>query len=345
MTEKKHAPTRRALRLARRRGEVPYSADVTSTLVFAATSGAAAALAGWWFDSLHGLWHRATGAPVLRQPLEHLVALLLDAGRVSFGGMLLICAVALVAATAGGILQVGGMMAWQRLQPDFSRLNPASGLERIVSMRNLVNLLKLLVKAALLAALMSVVVRIHLQTAAGLGQLAPAMQAAAVGQALLSTFAWAGLICAAMAGVDHWHQRFEFMKQHRMSHEDLRRDHREAEGDPLNRSRRRSAHFESVYLSLADRMRAASLVVQSRRVAIALQYVGEQDLPRVIARGEGAVADRLQQLAADAQVPVQFDPALAERLFDEAALDRPIPAGCFEAVADLLRRAGWEVTQ
>ena len=88
------------------------------------------------------------------------------------------------------------------------------------------------------------------------------------------------------------------------------------------------------------RVRAASVVVQSRRVAIALQYVGEQDLPRVIAHGEGAVARKLAELAAEAQVPVQFDAALAERLFEDAAIDQPIPASSFEAVADLLRRAG-----
>jgi len=341
MSEKKHEPTRRALRQARRRGEVAYSTDVTSTLVFAATTGAAAALAAPWLDSLHGLWQRATGAPVLKHPMDHLVPLLLDAGRVAFGGVLLVCAVALAAAAAGGVLQVGGMVAWQKLQPDFGNLNPPQGLKRIFSTRNLINLAKLLLKTALLAALMAVVVRAHLQTAAGIGHLAPGAQAAAVGQALLSTFAWAGLVCAAIAGLDHWHQRFEFMKQHRMSHEDLRRDHREAEGDPLNRSRRRSAHFESVYLSLADRVRAASVVVHSRRVAIGLQYTGEKDLPRVIARGEGAVAEQLQRLAAEAQVPVQFDATLAERLFDEASLDRPIPAGCYEAVAGLLRRVGW----
>jgi type III secretion protein U len=341
MSEKKHEPTRRALRLARRRGDVTYSADITSTLVFAVTTAAAAGLAGWWMSSLHGLWLRATGAPVLRRPLDHVLALLLDAGGVALGGVMLVCAVALAAATAGGVLQVGGMMAWQRLQPDFARLNPAGGLDRIFSTRNLVNLTKLLLKTALLLALVAVVVRTHLSTATGLGQLQPSAQAAAVGNALLSTFAWAGLVYAAVAGIDHWHQRFEFRKRHRMSHEELRRDHREAEGDPLNRSRRRSAHFESVYLSLADRVRAASVVVHSRRVAIALQYVGEEDLPRVIARGEGAVAEQLQRLAAEVQVPAQFDAALAERLFEEAVLDRPIPAACFEAVADLLRRAGW----
>lgn len=341
MSEKKHEPTRRALRQARRRGEVAYSGDVTSTLVFTAATGAAVALAVPWLDSLHELWQHTTGAPVLRHPMNHLVPLLLDASRVAVGGMLLVCAVALAAATAGGALQVGGVMAWQRLQPDFGHLNPAQGFKRIFSTRNLVNLMKLLLKTTLLAALLAMVVRAQLQTAAGIGHLSPGAQAAAMGQALLSTFAWAGLICAAMAGFDHWHQRFEFMKQHRMSHDDLRRDHREAEGDPLNRSRRRSAHFESVYLSLADRVRAASVVVHSRRVAMALQYAGEKDLPRVIARGEDAMAEQMQRLAAEARVPVQFDGALAERLFDEAALDRPIPAGCFEAVADLLRRAGW----
>jgi type III secretion protein U len=111
------------------------------------------------------------------------------------------------------------------------------------------------------------------------------------------------------------------------------------QGDPVNTSRRRSAHFEAVYASVGDRVRAASAVIHSASTAVALQYLGEKDLPRVIARGEGDQAAQIRRFAAEALVPMEFDPQLAGRLYDEVPLDQPIPRSLYAPVAKLLRWA------
>jgi len=133
--------------------------------------------------------------------------------------------------------------------------------------------------------------------------------------------------------------RHETMKGLRMSIDEVRREHKDAEGDPMTRARRRGAQLEAVYASLADRVAAASAVIHSGQVAIALQYLGERDLPRVIARGENEVAMRLRELAADARVPLAADAGLAERLYEEVPLDQPIPRALYAPVAKLLRWA------
>jgi len=206
-------------------------------------------------------------------------------------------------------------------------------------MRSLVNLVKMVAKTLLLSALLYVIVRGFLDTAVALGHVDPASALRVGARVVLVTFAWAALIYAVMAAVDYVHQHHEFIKQQRMSIEDLQREHKENEGDPLTSARRKSEHFEQVYASLSDRVRWSSAVIHSARVAVALQYLGDQDLPRVIARGENELAAQIRRTAGEALIPMAFEPSLAERLYEEVPEDRAIPRSLFEPVARLLRWA------
>jgi type III secretion protein U len=197
----------------------------------------------------------------------------------------------------------------------------------------------MLVKTVLLALLMFVVIRGFLETAMKLGYAQPPAVLQVGGAALLTIFGWAAVIYVVMAGADYAHVHYEFMKQQRMSIEELMQEHKESEGDPLNASRRRQAHFEAIYLSLGDRVRAASALICSANTAVALQYLGEKDLPRVIARGEGELAAQMRRFAGEALIPMEFDAALAGRLYDEVPEGQPIPRSLFEPVATLLRWA------
>ena len=164
----------------------------------------------------------ATGAPLLNDPARHLPALLRHTATLLLWAVVPLLAVAALGGLAGSSLQVGGLAAWQRLKPDVNRLNPARGLERLLSLRSLVELAKMVVKTLLLAVLMFFVVRGFVGTALKLGYATPSTTMAVGARVIMMCFAWAAVIYAAMAAVDYVHQRFEFMKQLRMSIEDLR---------------------------------------------------------------------------------------------------------------------------
>ncbi|MBT2324103.1 EscU/YscU/HrcU family type III secretion system export apparatus switch protein [Variovorax paradoxus] len=339
MAEKDQKPTPKRLRDARKRGEVVFSSDVASTTVFAVV------VVSMWlggqalYSLLRELWLHATSTTLLSRRDDRFAELLLHTGEALLWGTLPIMGIAAAAGIVGSLFQVGGVAAWERLKPDVNRLNPAEGFERIVSTRNFVNLLKMSVKTVLLAALMFLVVRGFVDTSLKLGYASPAAIMTAAAHMVLVAFGWAVLIYALMALVDYTHEHYEFMKQQRMSIEDIRQEYKEVEGDPLNQSRRRSAHFEAVYASLADRVRMASAVIHSARTAVALQYLGETDLPRVIARGEGEVAAQIRRFAGEGLVPMEFEPQLAERIYAEVPVDQAIPRSLFAPVAKLLRWA------
>jgi len=338
-SNKDQKPTARRLREARKRGDVAFSSDVASTAVFVL------ALTGLWllgatsFGLLRELWLHATRGDILARPGDRLPELMHHTTHVLLWAALPMAGLAALGGIAGSFFQVGGLAAWGKLKPDVSRLAPSRGLQRIFSTRNLFNLLKLLAKTALLVVLVGVVVRGLLDTALTLGYLRPESILAIGAHSLLGLFGAAAAIYVLLAAVDYAHQRHEYIKGLRMSIEEVRREHRDAEGDPMTRARRRGAHYEAIYAALGDRVAASSAVIHSARVAVALQYLGERDLPRVIARGENEVAQRVRELAADARVPLAFDAALAERLYDEVPLDRPIPRALYKPVAKLLRWA------
>jgi len=336
---KDQKPTPRRLREARKRGDVVFSADVASTAVFAIVVAALWLLGATSFGLLRELWLHATSAELLTRPDDRLPELLRHTGRVLLWIALPFTGLAALAGIAGSFFQVGGLLAFERLKPDVGRLSPSRGLQRIFSTRNLVNLVKMLVKTLLLALLVGATLRGLLDTALKLGWLAPEAIMAVGAHALLGLFAAATVIYAALAAVDYVHQHHEHVKGLRMSIDEVRRDHKDAEGDPLTRARRRGGHLEAIYAGLGDRVAASSAVIHSARVAVALQYLGESDLPRVIARGENEVAMRLRELAADARVPLADDAGLAERLYAEVPLDHPIPRALYAPVAKLLRWA------
>lgn len=337
MAEKTHDPTPHRLEEARKRGEVVFSADVASAAVFILVVGALWLGGETALGSLRGLWLHASAPDLLTHPERHLAQLLSHAMQLLLLATVGIGAVAASAGLLGSFFQVGGLLAFERITPNVQRLNPAEGLQRIFSVNNLVNLAKMLLKTALLAAIVWLVIRAALPTALKLGHAAPAAALEVGARLVLTSFAWAGLVYVLLGAVDYLHVRHEFMKRLRMSIDELRQEHKDMEGDPVNRSRRRSAHLEAVYATLADRVKGASAVIHSRRVAVALQYLGEHDLPRVIARGEGERAAQIRRAAGDALVPMAFEPALAERLYDEVPEDRPVPRALYEPVATLLR--------
>jgi type III secretion protein U len=340
--QKDHRPTPRRLRKAREEGDVAFSGETSAALDFVVVITALWVAAASALSLLRGLWLHLTAPLLIAAPdffEARLQEVLVHAGLVLLWVAFPLLAAAALAGVLGSFVQVGGLMAWKRLTPRVERMNPVEGFKRIFSTESLFNLLKLVVRTILLCLVMYAVLRSVLPDVLRLGYLS-SMGIAAVGaRIVLEVFAWSAVVFVVMAAVDYAHMRYEFIKRHRMSIDDLRREHKEDEGDPTTRARRRGTHFELAFAGVALRVARASAVIHSNRIAVALQYLGPDDLPRVVARGEGAMAHRIRRHAVDALVPVEEDARLAEQLYEQVALDRHIPRSLYEPVARLLRWA------
>jgi type III secretion protein U len=151
---------------------------------------------------------------------------------------------------------------------------------------------------------------------------------------------WAAVIYAVAAGLDYGHQFYEFMKRHKMSTDELRRDYRETDGNPHIKHRRRSLARELLFTDPVKPGAPASVVIANpTHVAVALYYKpGKTPLPRVVAKGVDAMALRIRARAERDGVPVLVDRRLARRLFREVALNHYIKEDLIDAVAAVFRR-------
>ena len=238
------------------------------------------------------------------------------------------------------ILQTGIVFSAQPLKPDFSRLSPAKGLKRVFSKRMLVETLKNVLKLAVYACVAWLAARQALDAyfasvgdAAGLAQ---AMFAAG-----LKLLAWFVLAALGFAAVDQLLVRREFGKTMRMSRRELRREHRDREGEPRQKQKRKQLHAEFVQASQSLRgVKGADVVITNpTHIAVALRYdAASMAAPSVVSRGAGDLALRIRRLAFRHNVVVVEDKALARALYRRAALDVPVPELLYRDVAAVYNR-------
>jgi flagellar biosynthesis protein FlhB len=156
-----------------------------------------------------------------------------------------------------------------------------------------------------------------------------------LGRRLLWGAALVGLL---LSGVDYFFVRRAWLERHRMSKDEVKREHRESEGDPEVKAARRRAHQEALAGSMIAAVKDATvLIVNPTHLATALRYQESQDeAPTVLAHGEGDLARRLIEAAHAYNVPVVRDVPVAHAL-RELTLGEQIPEALYEAVAEVLR--------
>ena len=238
----------------------------------------------------------------------------------------------------------GLLFSAEPLKPDFMRINPATGLKRLFSLRMLKELAKNLVKFGLYGAASYLFITNVARTAmleARDGRHLATLIVTSAGQ-LLTLFI---VLAAGVALLDQILARGEFAKQMRMSRREVTREHREREGEPRQKRKRKQLFAEIVkQAAAAANVKGADvLIVNPTHVAVALRYrADEGDAPVVQALGQNLWAHRMRRIAEREGVTIVHSPALARALYREGRVGRAIGSSHFVAVADIyimLRRA------
>jgi flagellar biosynthesis protein FlhB len=247
---------------------------------------------------------------------------------------LLVLAIALGVAFASG----GWALSTKPLMPDFNRINPFSGVGRLFSKQQLVETLKLVFMTGIVGLVGWQFLSGHFQAfgsllvqplEGGLGQL---------GQWLMAGVGLLLLVVTVFALIDFPIQKFLHAQQLKMSLEEVKREHKEAEGDPHMKGRRRQRQRELAQRnSVAAVPRADLVVMNPTHYAVALKYDdATMAAPRVIAKGADLVALKIRDVAKASDVPVLQSPMLARALYAHTEIDGEIPSALYTAVAQVL---------
>ncbi|MFY9641514.1 MAG: flagellar type III secretion system protein FlhB [Rhodomicrobium sp.] len=276
-----------------------------------------------------GAWHLDNGADAI---------LLLQAAVSAVSALLIpFAGIAVIAAIAASVLQNMPRFILSRIEPDLSRISLGAGFGRLFNSQSLVEFLKGLAKTGL----------VGVAAFWGLGGLATGFYAVhaspeaipdLIGELCARVAFISAILASIIAAADIFHARRAWNSKLRMTKQEIKEELKQAEGNPILKARVRAIARARIKRRMMQNVPKATLVVANpTHYAVALRYVrGEDAAPKVLAKGQDAVALRIRQIAEQHNIPVVEDKALARSLFDAADAGQLIPPEFYKAVAEII---------
>jgi len=340
VSDKTEQPTPKRLRKAQEEGDSPLSSFASQSVAFLAVVAIApAAIVALSSEATTQL---KSAIAVAAQPSP---AVAFDGRTIAMSVAALVAPVLTAAAVATAItsvVQTGGVVATKRLALRLDKLDPIAGFRNLFSTTRLVAVLR----AALFGGGVTWIVyrALHAHAADLARSVGRLEHAGAVAAALaLDVAKSAAILGLFLAVVDVVVTRRAWTKKLMMTKEEVKREHKESEGDPEQKAARERAHREVLASAMIGNVRNATVVVVNpTHIACALRYDENEgdEAPVVVASGQGELARRIVEAAHQYGVPVLRDVPLARALV-ELEVGDAIPEVLYEAVAEILREA-WE---
>jgi flagellar biosynthetic protein FlhB len=241
-------------------------------------------------------------------------------------------------AVLGNVGQSGLMLSGKSLMPDFSRINPMSGFSRLFSLRTVVEMLKTFIKLGVVGWLLY---KAYVNSIPMFLSLASGDLAGSLGLFLGTAFSTGmtvggGFLVLALA--DFGYQRWEFLRGAKMTKQEIKEEYKQSEGSPEIRAAIRRRQRRMAMSRMMQNVPTADVVVTNpTHFAVALRYRGdEMAAPKVIAKGQDLIAQRIKQIAREHNVPVIENKPLAQALFKTVEVDQEISYELFQSVAQIL---------
>ena len=323
---------------ARERGQVARSADLSSAVILLA---AVLALQFLGRPLIGGIFASAVsvleGLALVEGDPSGLLTQFGGAFAAVLLGFLPFVGIVLAAALAANLVQVGFLFTAKPLAPDLDRINPVSGLGRLLSVRGLLRLVAGLLKLAVVGLVVFWTLwaeRVRLVELSGRG-FEQILGVAVDLMSLLSIRAAVALLVLAL--FEYGVQRWQHERDLRMSKQEVREELRRYEGDPRIRERRRAIQQQlALQRMLLGVPQATVVVTNPTHLAVAIRFEKSMEAPVVVAKGAEQLARRIRESALDHAVPVVERKDLARSLYGSVDVGQSIPPGLYQAVAEIL---------
>lgn len=327
------------MRKARGEGRIPQSQELPSALMIAALLLACAMSAGdlWhWFakEVEDGLTLRMEGAMTV-DSVAYVLRTKTTDSLVALAPFLLSMSIASI---IGGIVVGGVGVSTGALKWDMARLTPSASLKTILSPKSGVALLTCLLKLMILGLLAWWFLRDKLDVCLSLAAATP-LGGLKTSLELVLGLTWRitlAMIVIALADVIY--QKWQYMRDLRMTREEVREEHRSHDGSPLVKARMRAVHQAMVRKRMLRQVPQADVVLANpTHVAVALKYdLATMEAPLVLAKGADLLCQKIKDIAREHGIPVVEKPELARSLYKSVEVGQSIPEALYVAVAEVL---------
>ncbi|MGN6250497.1 MAG: EscU/YscU/HrcU family type III secretion system export apparatus switch protein [Marmoricola sp.] len=332
--EKTEKPTPKRRKESRKEGQVARTQELGAWVTVLGAGMAAPMLVSRELERMREL---LTTSMVTVQHADASTDLVLlgEALRHVFTVLVVLGAGVMVVGVASSLAQGGFYLATKSVRPKLSKLSLLQGAKRVLGPHALWEGAKMLVKSSLVGLLAWSAIKAMMPLTGSMLPI-PSLIHETTGHVLglIRNVAMAGLVLAA---ADYAMAKRRTDKQTRMTKDEVKQEHKQAEGDPLVKSAIRSRQLAAARnRMMADVVTADVVLVNPTHVAVALRYDSDKGAPRVVARGAGVVAARIREIATEARVPLVQDVPLARALYSSSEVGHEIPVELFAAVAQVL---------
>lgn len=336
--EKTEEATPKRLRDSRKKGQVSKSRDMNTVVIVIAAFSAVALLKDHIATHIRAIMHQAftitSKTEIQDEELFHIFKTFFITYVKTIAPYL---GIVVFVALFIGFIQVGPIFSTEPLKPQLKRLNMITNIKNMFKITLLVELLKNIAKVFLVFFLAYLTVKANLNQVV-LTVTGTLSQSAAVGAHVLSSFLIKVFVCFILVAlIDFSFQRWHHKKELRMTKDEVKREYKQDEGDPLIKSHRRQLHQE---IAMSDTKRAVSasdaVITNPTEVAVAVKYDESGMMaPQVQAKGQRLFAEMIRDMAKEAGIPIIENVPLAWALL-ELDIGDDIPEELYAAVAEVL---------
>ena len=336
--EKTEEATPKRLREARKKGQVSKSRDMNTVIILIAAFAIIAVMIPYFYETLKEAMLSSFDVVSRKDIRSHDTSAFLNA---SFGvyvkTMLPYMLVLGIGAVAVGFFQVGAIFSAEPVKPQAKRLNIVENVKNMAKMTTLIELAKNILKIGLIFYFAYVVIQANLEQLllTVTGDLKASAHVAGI---ILTAFMIRGLaLLGLLALLDVMVQRWQYKKQLRMTKEEVKREYKQDEGDPIIKSVRRQLHQE---LAMGDTRKAVAssdvVVTNPTELAVAVKYDEKEMMaPTVTTKGQRLFAQTIREMAEEEGIPIVRNVPLAWSLI-EVEVGQEIPEELYKTMAEVL---------
>ncbi len=247
-------------------------------------------------------------------------------------------AVGFVMALLSNVLQIKWKVTTKPMRPKFSKINPLSGFKRIFSKDSLFELVKSIVKVALIIYVAYTSIKDHQNDLFLLYDIPLLQVVLLVGTIVIDTGLKISLIYIFIGIADFVYQKHKFKEDMKMTKQEVKDEFKNTEGNPEIKGRQRSKMREASQRRMMQSLPSADVVITNpTHYAVAIKYDAQQhSAPVVLAKGEDFLAQKIKEVAKENNVEIVENKPLARMLYANVDVGQEVPPELYQAVAEVL---------
>ncbi len=336
--EKTEEPTSKKIEDARKDGNVPKSQDTSSFVTLLVAISAFLAMLGYMQKHIQKLYYYTQsfiGTELTKNSVLEITIILFREV------VLIVVPLAVVVAIAGilaSVLQFGFIFTTKPLTPDFAKLNPIKGIKNLLSVKKMIESVKVVLKVAVVMFFAYYFLVEFTKELPSVIYLSIFKQLTWLFQKAIVLGAVMLIIFLLLALFDLFFVRYNYTKDLRMSKQEIKDEYKQMEGDPQVKARIRKIQMEMTKKRMMQEIPNADVVITNpTHYAVAVRYDKEKEIaPKIIAKGIDHLALRIKEIAREYGVQIVENPPLARELYKRCEIDDYIPESLYKAVAEVL---------